>query len=221
VTEADPDEQIEQVRQRYAAAARGVTAGRGTGLAATQPAGEQLLSAIIRATKPAVAHEVPAVRVIPMTAEHGPAVLAIYQTGLDSGDASFETTAPTWTAWDTNHLTKHRFVAVDQDSRVLGWVAASPVSSRCVYAGVVEHSVYVAPTEQGNGVGLTLLRALIDSTEAGGVWTIQSGVFPENTASLALHERAGFRRIGVREGIGSHHGRWRDVVAIERRSALV
>jgi L-amino acid N-acyltransferase YncA/DNA-binding transcriptional ArsR family regulator len=160
------------------------------------------------------------VRLLPMTAGHGPAVLAIYQAGLDGGDASFETTAPNWTTWDANHLAGHRFVAVDQADRVLGWVAASPVSSRCVYAGVVEHSVYVDPAARGRGVGRALLRGLIASTEAAGVWTIQSGVFPENTASLAVHERAGFRRIGVRERVGSHHGRWRDVVAIERRSPV-
>jgi arsenite methyltransferase len=187
----------------------------------THPAGERLLAAIIRAAKPVVPQGFAGVRVVPMTAAHGAGVLTIYQAGLDDGDASFETTAPDWTTWDANHLTEHRFVAVDQDGRVLGWVAVSPVSSRCVYAGVVEHSVYVAPSARGRGVGLTLLRALIDSTEAAGVWTVQSGVFPENTASLALHERAGFRRIGVRERVGSHHGRWRDVVAIERRSASV
>ena len=184
----------------------------------THRAGDQLLSAIIRATTPTAPHQAPGVRVVPMAAEHGPAVMAIYQAGLDGGDASFETTAPDWSTWDTDHLTDHRFVAIDLDGHVLGWVAASPVSSRCVYAGVVEHSVYVDPNAQGRGIGHALLRALIESAEAAGVWTIQSGVFPENTASLALHERAGFRRIGIRERIGSHHGRWRDVVAIERRS---
>jgi phosphinothricin acetyltransferase len=159
--------------------------------------------------------------VVPMTAAHGPEVLAIYQAGLDGGDASFETTAPTWDVWDAAHLAEHRFVAVDQDDRVLGWVAVSPMSSRRVYAGVVGHSVYIGPTARGRGVGLALLRGLIDSTEAAGVWTIQSGVFPENTASLTLHERAGFRQVGVRERIGAHHGRWRDVIMIERRSPEV
>ena len=106
-------------------------------------------------------------------------------------------------------------------ARVLGWVAAVPVSDRCVYAGVVEHSVYVHPAAHGRGVGCALLAALVSSTEAAGIWTIQSGIFPENTASLALHERAGFRRVGVRERLGRHHGTWRDVVLLERRSTVV
>jgi L-amino acid N-acyltransferase YncA len=155
-----------------------------------------------------------------MTSAHGPAVLSIYQAGLDTGDASFETTAPDWAGWDAVHLPAHRFVALD-GAEVLGWVAATPVSSRCVYAGVVEHSVYVAPSAHGRGVGATLLAALITSTEAAGIWTIQCGIFPENTASLALHRRAGFREIGIRERVGWHHGVWRDVVAVERRSPVV
>jgi phosphinothricin acetyltransferase len=106
----------------------------------------------------------------------------------------------------------------DGTGEVLGWAAVSPVSSRSVYAGVVEHSVYVAPEARGRGVGAALLQALIDSTEAAGIWTIQSGIFPENTASLRLHERKGFRVVGIRERIGCHHGRWRDVVLVERRS---
>jgi phosphinothricin acetyltransferase len=155
-----------------------------------------------------------------MTSAHGPAVLSIYQAGLDTGNASFETAAPGWAGFDAAHLPAHRFVAVD-GTEVLGWVAVTPVSSRSVYAGVVEHSVYVAPSACGRGVGATLLAALITSTEAAGIWTIQCGIFPENTASLALHRRAGFREIGVRERVGLHHGRWRDVVAVERRSPVV
>ena len=100
----------------------------------------------------------------------------------------------------------------------MGWTACVPVSDRCVYAGVVEHSVYVDPAARGRGVGRLLLDALIDSTEQAGIWTVQSGVFPENTASLALHQRAGFRVVGTRERVGQHHGTWRDVVLIERRS---
>ncbi|MFI7658526.1 GNAT family N-acetyltransferase [Micromonospora parva] len=148
-------------------------------------------------------------------------VLAIYQAGLDAGNASFEITAPTWSAFDTAKLPDHRFVAVDADDRVLGWIAVAPTSARDVYAGVVEHSVYVDPAAQGRGIARLLLDRLIISTEAAGIWTIQSGVFPENAASLALHERAGFRVIGVRERIGRHHGRWRDVVLLERRSPVV
>ncbi|GGR64491.1 N-acetyltransferase [Micromonospora fulviviridis] len=157
----------------------------------------------------------------PMTAEDADAVLAIYQAGLDAGDASFETAAPAWPAFDAAKLADHRFVALDTDGAVIGWVAVSPTSTRAVYAGVVEHSVYVSPAAQGRGAGRLLLDALIASTEAAGVWTIQSGVFPENTASLALHRRAGFRVIGTRERVGRHHGRWRDVVLLERRSPAV
>ncbi|GGR21401.1 GNAT family N-acetyltransferase [Streptomyces roseolus] len=156
----------------------------------------------------------------PMTAGHAEQVLAIYRSGIDEGDATFETAAPTWEVFDAGRLPGHRFVALD-GARVLGWVAASAVSDRCVYAGVVEHSVYVRPEARGRGVAGALLRALIDSTEAAGIWTIQSGVFPENAASLALHERAGFRVIGRRERVGRHHGRWRDTVLLERRSRVV
>jgi len=149
-----------------------------------------------------------------------PAVLAIYQAGLDTNQASFEITAPDWTGFDAARRPEHRFVAVDGDE-VLGWVAVSSVSARAVYGGVVEDGVYVSPAARGRGVGRRLLDALIDSTEAGGVWTIQAGIFPENEASLALHRAAGFRTLGIREKIGRHHGRWRDVVLLERRSQLV
>jgi len=156
----------------------------------------------------------------PMVPADAAAVLAIYQAGLDGGHASFETEAPDWATFDKSHLTDHRFVAADAD-RVLGWVAVAPVSTRTVYAGVVEHSVYVHPAAAGHGIGRRLLEVLIRSTEAAGIWTIQSGVFPENVASLVLHARVGFRTVGVRERIGRHHGRWRDVVLIERRSPTV
>jgi L-amino acid N-acyltransferase YncA len=165
-----------------------------------------------------------AVRV--MRAGDAEQVLAIYQAGMDAGNASFEHTAPSWAAFDASKLPAHRFVAVDTDrpGTVLGWAAISPVSSRAVYAGVVEHSVYVDPAAQRRGVGRALLDALIASTEAAGIWTIQSGIFPENTASLALHHAAGFRTVGVRERVGRHltqGNRWRDVVFIERRSPHV
>ena len=155
----------------------------------------------------------------PMLARDASAVLAIYQAGLDTGQASFETVAPAWEAFDSARLPGHRHVAADTvTGEIFGWVAASRVSSRPVYAGVIEHSVYVSPGQHRRGIGAALLAALIASTEAAGIWTIQSGVFPENTASLRLHERAGFRPVGVRERVGRHHGRWRDTVLIERRS---
>ncbi|WP_027342245.1 GNAT family N-acetyltransferase [Hamadaea tsunoensis] len=159
--------------------------------------------------------------IVPMTAEHADGVLRIYQQGLDGGHASFETAAPTWAAFDESRLPAHRFVALDPDGTLLGWVAVTRVSPRPAYAGVVEHSVYVDPAAQGRGAGRALLRALIASTEAAGIWTIQSGVFPENEASLALHAAAGFRTIGVRERVGRHHGAWRDVLLLERRSPVV
>jgi L-amino acid N-acyltransferase YncA len=160
----------------------------------------------------------------PMRAADAGAVLAIYQAGMDGGEASFESTAPAWEAFDAGKLPDHRYVAVDATATVLGWVAVSAVSSRCVYAGVVEHSVYVDPAARRRGVGRVLLDALIASTEAAGIWTIQSGIFPENTASRALHRAAGFREVGIRERIGRHaarDNRWRDVIFIERRSPRV
>jgi L-amino acid N-acyltransferase YncA len=159
-------------------------------------------------------------QITPMTEEHAAAVLAIYQAGIDEGEATFETRAPGWGAFAASRLPDHRYVAVDDDGTVLGWVAATAVSERCVYAGVVEHSVYVSPTARGNGVGRALLAQLVQSTEAASIWTIQSGIFPENLASIALHERAGFRVVGTRERLGQQHGRWRDVVLMERRSDL-
>ncbi|MGW7355454.1 N-acetyltransferase family protein [Streptomyces sp. NPDC054802] len=159
--------------------------------------------------------------VVPLTAAHADEVIAIYQAGIDEGNATFETTAPTWEQFDAAKLPEYRFAAVDETGRVLGWVAATKVSDRCAYAGVVEHSVYVHPDARGRGVASALLKALVDSTEAAGIWTIQSGIFPENAASLAVHERVGFRAIGTRERIGRHRGVWRDVVLVERRSSTV
>lgn len=159
---------------------------------------------------------------VPMRAEHWPAVERIYAAGIATGHATFESAAPSWALFDTGKLPDHRLVALDGEE-VMGWVAASAVSDRCVYAGVVEHSVYVDPQAQGRGIGRLLLDGLIASTEAGGIWTIQSGVFPENAASLALHRVAGFRVVGTRERVGRMEygplaGRWRDVILLERRS---
>jgi len=162
------------------------------------------------------------VQIEPMTTGHAAQVLAIYQAGIDEGDATFETAAPSWDEFDRSRLPGHRYVAVDPASgEVLGWVAASPVSRRAVYAGVVEHSVYVHPAARGLAIGKRLLSALITSTEAAGIWTIQSGIFPENAASVALHEACGFRVVGTRERLGIHHGRWRDVLLLERRSGAI
>ena len=175
------------------------------------------------------------VTIAPMLPEHAVDVLTIYQAGIDEGDATFETTAPSWEQFDAAKLADHRYVALgadnegnagnaanadNADSRVLGWTAVTAVSDRCVYTGVVEHSVYVHPEARGQGIGAALLHALIASTEAAGIWTVQSGIFPENAASLALHRRCGFRVVGTRERIGQHDGVWRDVVLIERRSGL-
>jgi phosphinothricin acetyltransferase len=156
-----------------------------------------------------------------MRPEHAEQVLAIYRAGIEEGNATFETGAPSWAAFDAARLPAHRHVALGPDGQVLGWAAVSAVSSRPAYAGVVEHSVYVHPDARGRGVARLLLEALIDSTEQAGIWTIQSSVFPENTASLALHARAGFRTVGTRERVARHHGVWRDTVLIERRSPLI
>jgi L-amino acid N-acyltransferase YncA len=156
--------------------------------------------------------------IAPMTANHADAVIDIYRAGIAEGNATFETEPPTWDNFTLNHLPEHRFVAVNDNLAPLGWTACVPVSDRCVYAGVVEHSVYVHPDARGLGIGRRLLDTLIRSTEEAGIWTIQSGIFPENSASLALHEAAGFRIVGTRQRIGQHHGVWRDVVLIERRS---
>ena len=155
-----------------------------------------------------------------MGPEHAGQVLAIYQLGIDEGDATFETTVPGWEEFNAAKLAGHRHVVLDA-GQVLGWVAATRVCGRGAYAGVVEHSVYVHPAARGRGVGAALLAALIASTEAAGIWTIQSGIFPENTASVALHHAVGFRTVGIRERLGQHHGRWRDVALIERRSPLI
>jgi L-amino acid N-acyltransferase YncA len=155
--------------------------------------------------------------ILEMRPEHWPAVAAIYEAGIATGNATFETSAPIWESWSAAHRPDLRFVAFDGDE-VVGWAAASNVSDRCCYEGVVEHSVYVAPDRQGSGIGAALLDALIDAAETAGVWTIQTGIFPENTASLALHERCGFRTVGTRKPLGKLGERWRDVVLIERRS---
>ncbi|MGH3507518.1 MAG: GNAT family N-acetyltransferase [Nocardioidaceae bacterium] len=161
-----------------------------------------------------------------MTRAHWPEVSRIYEAGIDTGHATFEISPPTWEHFDAVRREDPRLVALDGSGRVAGWVACSPVSVRPVYAGVVEHSIFVDPDTRGSGVGQTLLQAFIDTSESFGIWTVQSGIFRENTASLRLHEAAGFRVVGVRERVGRMlhgplAGHWRDVVLVERRSATV
>jgi L-amino acid N-acyltransferase YncA len=156
----------------------------------------------------------------PMTASDAEAVIRIYQEGIETGQATFQTTAPSWEEWDKSHLNPLRYVAIIED-QIAGWVALSPVSSRCVYAGVAEVSVYIGRDFRGKKVGYALMQYLITESEVAGYWTLQSGVFPENTASIALHHKCGFRTLGVREKIGKMNGVWRDTVLLERRSNAI
>jgi L-amino acid N-acyltransferase YncA len=159
-----------------------------------------------------------------MTPADWPEVRRIYLAGIATGNATFQTEAPAWEAWDAAHLPTCRLVARDTDNPagdLLGWAALGPVSARPVYAGVAEVSVYVAAEARGRGVGKLLLARLIEESERDGRWTLQAGIFPENGASVALHEKAGFRIVGRREAIGCLHGRWRDVLLMERRSEVV
>jgi phosphinothricin acetyltransferase len=158
--------------------------------------------------------------VAPLLPEHGPDVLRIYAEGIATGNATFETAAPSWEAWQASHLEAPRLVACECD-RVVGWAALSPVSSRCVYGGVAEVSVYVSAQSRGKGVGSLLLEELIRESERRGLWTLQAGIFPENAASVTIHRRLGFAEVGRRERIGKLAGRWRDVLLFERRSPVV
>lgn len=155
-------------------------------------------------------------------AEHADAILDIYQQGIDTGHATFQQHAPSWAEWDDSHLAAPRLGAF-VDGELAGWAALSPTSSRCVYAGVAEESVYVANKYGGRGIGGTLLNALISASEQAGFWTLTAGIFPENSASIAVHKKVGFQILGQRERIGkmSHGpmtGQWRDVILLERRS---
>jgi L-amino acid N-acyltransferase YncA len=145
-----------------------------------------------------------------------PAVATVFAEGVTTGLATFETSIPSWEEWDAAHLAEHRFVA-ELDGEVVGWVAVVPYSRRAVYRGVGEESVYVAERARGRGVGRALLEAVIESARAGGLWTLQAGIFPDNAASLELHRRLGFREVGIRERIGQLDGVWRDVVLLELR----
>lgn len=155
-----------------------------------------------------------------MLAAHWPEVRAIYEEGLATGQATFETEAPEWERWDASHLQACRLIALD-GGRVAGWAALSPVSARRVYAGVAEVSVYVGASFRGRGFGRALLEALVRESESKGIWTLQASIFPENAASVALHKACGFRELGRRERVGRHRGLWRDTVLLERRSRTV
>lgn len=153
-----------------------------------------------------------------MTAADWPDVARIYAEGIDTGDATFETAVPPWSQWDADHVQPHRFVA-ELDNSVVGWAALSRVSDRCAYGGVAEASVYVTSVSRGHGVGRALLTAVLQSADSGDIWTVQAGIFPENTTSVRLHEASGFRIVGTRERIGMLNGVWRDVLLLERRRA--
>ena len=154
-----------------------------------------------------------------MTSADWPQVREIYLEGIASGDATFEAAAPEWEEWDAGHIKRPRLIARHGEN-VLGWVAISPVSGRCVYGGVAEVSVYVAEAGRGRGLGNALLKALVSDSEDAGIWTLQAGIFPENVASMKLHLRNGFREVGRRERIGKMKGVWRDTVLLERRSKI-
>lgn len=160
------------------------------------------------------------IEITTMLPEHWEAVKTIYEQGIATGDATFQTTAPKWQEWDTAHVSTCRFVAIE-NNEVLGWAALTAVSSRCVYAGVAEVSVYVAASVRGKNIGSTLLQTLVSESEKNGFWTWQSGIFPENKQSIIIHEKNGFRMVGYRERIGKMKTVWRDNVFMERRSSVV
>jgi L-amino acid N-acyltransferase YncA len=162
----------------------------------------------------------PSVDLRALTKDDWTAVAEIYWDGMRDGLATFETEVPPWEQWDAAHLPDHRLVA-ESFGELVGWAALAPASSRHCYAGVVENSVYVTREARGRGVGQTLLEALIAGAEAAGIWTIQTSIFPENRASLSLHERCGFRVVGTRERIAKRDGIWRDTVFLERRSEVI
>ena len=156
----------------------------------------------------------------PMLASDAAAVLAIFAEGIATGNATFETEAPTWAEWDAEHVPTGRFVA-EVDGQVAGWSALVPSSQRCAYSGVAEVSVYVAERARGQGVGKGLLEATVRASKEAGYWTVLAGILRENTASVRLHEGCGFRTVGFNERIGQLNGVWRDVVRMERRSPVV
>ena len=156
----------------------------------------------------------------PLLAAHWPPVRAIYLEGIATGQATFQQDAPEWGPWDQGHLPHSRIVVL-KENEVAGWAALSPVSSRPVYRGVAEVSVYIGEHHRGKGLGFRLLQELVRQSEQNGIWTLQASIFPENGASVRIHEQNGFRLMGRREKIARHHGVWRDTVIMERRSKIV
>jgi L-amino acid N-acyltransferase YncA len=159
-------------------------------------------------------------QIIPLIPEHWETVKKIYEEGIATGNATFQTEAPSWEEWDKAHSPKPRLIAIEENT-ILGWAAITPVSGRCVYAGVGEVSVYVSASARGRGIGKQLLSALITETEKENFWTLQAGIFPENVSSIAIHKACGFRIVGTRERIGKMKDVWRDTVLLERRSTLI
>ena len=160
------------------------------------------------------------IEIKPLEPLHWNEVRRIYEEGLHTGNATFQTSAPEWDEWDKTHLQTGRLIAIENE-KIIGWAALTPVSGRCVYGGVAEISVYVSENARGKGVGKELLKSLIENSEANGFWTLQAGIFPENVASIKIHEATGFRIIGRREKIGKMNGHWRDTILLERRSQTV
>lgn len=159
-------------------------------------------------------------KIVAINKEYYPEIANIYKQGIDTGNATFETSAPSWKVWDENKLPHSRFVAIENDV-VTGWAALSKVSNRCVYEGVAEVSIYVSEKHRGKGIGKMLMENLVKESESNGIWTLQSGMFPENKATIALHKTFDFRVIGFREKIGKLAGVWRDSIIMERRSKIV
>ena len=161
--------------------------------------------------------------ILPLLPHHWKSVKEIYEEGIATGNATFESEAPTWDLWNTSHLPFARMIAADDKApgqEILGWAALSKVSDRCAYAGVAEVSVYVKSSARGKGVGSSLLAALIKESEANNIWTLTAGIFPENDSSVRLHEKSGFRILGIRERIGKMNGKWRNTLLLERRSQI-
>jgi L-amino acid N-acyltransferase YncA len=160
------------------------------------------------------------IEIKPLEPLHWKEVRRIYEEGLKTGNATFQTSAPEWDEWNKAHIQTSRIIAIENEN-IIGWAALTPVSSRCVYGGVAEISVYVSESARGKGIGKELLKSLIEDSEANGFWTLQAGIFPDNIASIKIHEATGFRVIGKREKIGQMNGHWRDTILLERRSQTI